>query len=45
VLGGVDFRGSLSLSFCFSFELFFVVFLDLSLFVQFVGFAVFPSSR
>jgi hypothetical protein len=29
----------------FNFELFFALFLDLSLFMSFVGFAVFPSSR
>jgi hypothetical protein len=42
VLGGVDFRGSIEFS---DFELFFALFLDLPLFVPFVGGAVFPSSR
>jgi hypothetical protein len=42
VLGGVDFRGSLEF---FDFELFFALLLGLPLFVPFVGFAGFPSSR
>jgi hypothetical protein len=39
VLGGVDFRGSFEF---FDFELFFALFLGLSLFVPFVGLAIFP---
>jgi hypothetical protein len=52
VLGGVDFRGSFefsslgfSCSVCFDFELFFALFLGLPLFVPFVGFTAFHSSR
>jgi hypothetical protein len=42
VLDGVNFRGSVEFS---NFELFFALFLGLSLFVPFVGVEVFPSSR
>jgi hypothetical protein len=55
VLGGVDFRGVLSLSFCVDFELFLLFWAFLSsflqfclvlpLFMSFVGFYDFPSSR
>jgi hypothetical protein len=41
VLGGVDFRRSVEF---FDFESFFALFLGLSLFMPFVGVAVFPSS-